>query len=73
MSVPDEASKRTGTPPASIAIAWVMSRPAITSPIASASNVAQVKEIVDASRLTLDEQTLKLLDHASEEAPVSPV
>ncbi len=68
----DEASKRTGAPQARIAIAWVMGRPGLTSPIASASNVAQVADIVAASKLVLDEQTLSLLDHASQEAPVSP-
>ena len=63
----DEASKRTGSPPAQIAIAWVMAQPGIVSPIASASNLAQFDELVRATRLKLDDDTLALLDRASEE------
>ena len=61
----DEASKRTGAPPACIAIAWVMAQPGIASPIASASNVDQLQEIVRAAQLKLDAQTMELLDAAS--------
>jgi aryl-alcohol dehydrogenase-like predicted oxidoreductase len=64
----DEASKRTGAPPARIAIAWVMAQPGITAPIASASSVEQLQEITRAARLELDAQTLALLDRASAEA-----
>ena len=63
----DEASKRTGAPPARVAIAWVMAQPGITAPIASASNVDQLKEIVRAAELKLDADTLKLLDRTSAE------
>jgi len=69
----DEASLRTGESPTRLALAWLMAQPAITAPIASASRVEQLADIVAAARLTLDADTLKLLNHASEEAPVSPV
>jgi aryl-alcohol dehydrogenase-like predicted oxidoreductase len=69
----DEASKRTGAPPARIAIAWVMARKGITAPIASASSVDQVHEIARAAQLRIDADTLALLDRASEEAPIEPV
>jgi aryl-alcohol dehydrogenase-like predicted oxidoreductase len=61
----DEAAKRTGAPPGRIALAWVMAQPAIAAPIASASNVEQLRDIVKAAELQLDEETLKLLDRAS--------
>jgi aryl-alcohol dehydrogenase-like predicted oxidoreductase len=61
----DEAHRRTGAPPARIAIAWVMTRPAIAAPIASASSVEQLQEIARAAQLKLDAATLKLLDEAS--------
>lgn len=64
----DEASKRTGAPPARIAIAWVMAQPGIAAPIASASSVEQLQEIVRAAQLQLDAGTLALLDGASSEA-----
>jgi aryl-alcohol dehydrogenase-like predicted oxidoreductase len=63
----DEASKRTGAPQARIAIAWVMAQPAITSPIASASNVEQLQEIARAAELKLDAETMRLLGEASAE------
>jgi aryl-alcohol dehydrogenase-like predicted oxidoreductase len=64
----DEASGRTGAPPARIAIAWVMAQPGIAAPIASASSLEQLQEIVRAAQLKLDADTLALLDRASSEA-----
>jgi aryl-alcohol dehydrogenase-like predicted oxidoreductase len=69
----DEAAKRTGAPASRIAIAWVMAQQGITAPIASASSVEQVHEIVRAAELKLDADTMALLNHASEEAPIEPV
>jgi aryl-alcohol dehydrogenase-like predicted oxidoreductase len=63
----DEAAKRTGAPPARIAIAWVMAQPGITAPIASASNVEQLQEITRAAELQLDAGTMQLLNRASVE------
>jgi aryl-alcohol dehydrogenase-like predicted oxidoreductase len=63
----DEAAQRTGSTPARVAIAWVMARPGITAPIASATSLAQVDELVQATRLVLDGQTLAQLDRASAE------
>lgn len=63
----DEAAQRTGSSPARVAIAWVMAQPAITAPIASASNVAQLDELVQASQLALDAPTMELLDRGSQE------
>jgi aryl-alcohol dehydrogenase-like predicted oxidoreductase len=61
----DEAAKHMGCSPARVAVAWVMAQPGITSPIASASTLPQLRELVEASRLALDAQTLALLDRAS--------
>lgn len=61
----DAAADRTDSSPARVAIAWVMAQPGITSPIASASSLPQLAELVRASRLTLDAGTLELLNRAS--------
>ena len=61
----DEAAQRTGSTPARVAIAWNMAQPGITAPIASASSLAQLEELVQAARLVLDAGTLELLDRAS--------
>jgi aryl-alcohol dehydrogenase-like predicted oxidoreductase len=63
----DEVSRRTGAPPARVAVAWVMAQPGIAAPIASASNVQQIGELVKAAELPLDSQALELLDRASAE------
>ena len=63
----DEAAQRTGSTPARVAIAWVMAQPGITAPIASASSVAQLDELVQAARLKLDAVTMALLATASTE------
>jgi len=61
----DEAARRTGATPAQVAIAWVMAQPAVTSPIASATSLPQLQELVRAAQLRLDRETLDLLDRAS--------
>jgi len=61
----DEAAQRTGQPASRVAIAWVMAQPGITAPIASASTTAQLHELVQASVLKLDRETMALLDGAS--------
>ena len=63
----DEASRRTGAPAARIAIAWVMAQPGVTAPIASASNLEQLREIVAAAQLKLDDETRAALDRATHE------
>ena len=63
----DEAAARTGQPAARIAVAWVMAQPGVTAPIASASSLEQLQELVAAAQLRLDGETLALLDAASAE------
>jgi aryl-alcohol dehydrogenase-like predicted oxidoreductase len=61
----DEAASRTGATPGQVAIAWVMARPAVASPIASATSLEQLQDLVRASQLRLDADTMALLDSAS--------
>jgi aryl-alcohol dehydrogenase-like predicted oxidoreductase len=42
-----------------------MSRPAVVAPIASATSVAQLEDILASTRLTLDAEALAELDKAS--------
>jgi len=50
---------------AQIALAWIIARPSITAPIASATSVEQTHELLGAVELQLDAQTLAALDKAS--------
>lgn len=48
-----------------IAIAWLLHRPHITSPIASATNATQLNELIHATTLQLSEEQMKELNEAS--------
>jgi aryl-alcohol dehydrogenase-like predicted oxidoreductase len=61
----DSVSARMRATPAQIALAWLMTRPAVTAPIASATNLAQLDEIMAATRVVLDDEALRELDRAS--------
>jgi aryl-alcohol dehydrogenase-like predicted oxidoreductase len=49
----DTAAKAVGASPAQVALAWIMAHPAITAPLASATSVEQLNELMGAARLTL--------------------
>ena len=61
----DEVAKRYSSTPASIALAWVLARPSVTAPIASATSISQLDSLVKATELQLDEEAIALLDKAS--------
>src|SRR6185503_6480445 len=50
---------------AQIALAWIMAKPAMTAPIASATSVAQVNELMGALEIKLTPMDLAQLDQAS--------
>ena len=50
---------------ASIAIAWLLSKPTVTAPIASATKVGQLEELMAATRVTLSAEETAALDAAS--------
>ncbi len=51
--------------PAQVALAWLAAQPAVAAPIASATSVAQVDELLGAMRLTLTPEQLLTLDAES--------
>jgi aryl-alcohol dehydrogenase-like predicted oxidoreductase len=62
----DDVAKRHGATTAQIALAWLIARPSVTAPIASATNVAQLDEIMKAPGISLADSDLKALNAASE-------
>ena len=52
-------------PIASVALAWIIHRPGITAPIASATSMAQLNELANAVELTLTNADMNMLDEAS--------
>jgi aryl-alcohol dehydrogenase-like predicted oxidoreductase len=61
----DEVAARTRSKPGQVALAWLMARPSITAPIASATNMAQLEDLVGSTRLNLDNEAIAQLDAAS--------
>ncbi|MBU2134742.1 MAG: aldo/keto reductase [Alphaproteobacteria bacterium] len=61
----DELAGGHGATPAQVALAWVMAQPGLTAPIASATSVAQLQELMGAAQLSLSAEDLKALDTAS--------
>jgi aryl-alcohol dehydrogenase-like predicted oxidoreductase len=61
----DAVAARTKSAPASVALAWLMARPSITAPIASATSLNQLEELIAATRLKLDAEAIRELDKAS--------
>ena len=62
----DEVAASHATTPASVALAWLMMRPGVTAPIASATSSAQLQALVAAAHLRLDAASIKRLDQASD-------
>lgn len=58
----DQVAARHSATPSQVAIAWLRTRPAVVSPIASATSVAQLDELMGALDLRLDAEDLALLE-----------
>lgn len=61
----DAVAARHAATPAKVALAWLMARPGITAPIASATSLDQLKDIMQAAQLGLPADDTAMLDHAS--------
>jgi aryl-alcohol dehydrogenase-like predicted oxidoreductase len=61
----DEVASATAATPAQVALAWMMARPSITAPIASASRPEQIGDLIKAARLKLSSAQIEALNVAS--------
>jgi aryl-alcohol dehydrogenase-like predicted oxidoreductase len=61
----DKVAKERGSTPARVALAWLIARPSVTAPIASATNLEQLNDLIEATKLELDRNTIEKLDRAS--------
>jgi len=60
----DRVAEAHGVRPATVALAWLIARPGITAPIASATSPEQLDDQIAATRLTLAADEIRLLDEA---------
>jgi len=62
----DDVASSHHAKPAQVALAWLMARPGITAPIASATSVEQLHELVGAAKLELSSDEIAQLTAASD-------
>ncbi|MFZ5794747.1 MAG: aldo/keto reductase [Pseudomonadota bacterium] len=60
----DAIAEETGASLAQIALAWLAAQPGVTAPIASATSVAQIEELIGAMDLTLSTDQIDRLTNA---------
>lgn len=65
----DEVAAAQQTVPAVIALAWLIQRKSVTAPIASATSVEQLAELVQAAKVTLTDSDVARLNQDSDPVP----
>lgn len=71
LDVVEEVARETGAGNVSVALAWLMAQPTVTAPIASASRVGHVEQMLAGLELTLTADQIARLDEVS--APAANV
>jgi len=61
----DQVAAQYHSTPAGVALAWLLTRPAVAAPIASATSKEQLHELMNGVQLQLDTAAVALLDKAS--------
>jgi aryl-alcohol dehydrogenase-like predicted oxidoreductase len=61
----DAIAKDLSATPAQVALGWLLAKPVVTAPIASATNGAQIDDLVKAASLTIPAEAVAKLDAAS--------
>lgn len=61
----DRVAQQHNMTPVKIALAWLISHPSITAPIASATNLEQLNELIEATTIELNPSVIDLLNQAS--------
>lgn len=62
----EEVARELSATPAQIALAWLIARPGVTAPIASATSLAQLDDTLGAAQLSLSAAEIAKLDAASD-------
>jgi aryl-alcohol dehydrogenase-like predicted oxidoreductase len=61
----DDVAKRYNAKPVQVAMAWLIARPSVTAPIASATNLDQLAELLKSAEIKLDAAAIQQIDAAS--------
>jgi len=65
LEILDRVAGERGSTPATVSLAWLIARPGITAPIASATNLEQLHGLMAAPQLKLDPSEIEMLNRAS--------
>jgi aryl-alcohol dehydrogenase-like predicted oxidoreductase len=65
LDVVEEVARETGAGNVAVALAWLMAQPTVTAPIASASRVGHVEQMLAGLELKLSADQLERLDDVS--------
>jgi aryl-alcohol dehydrogenase-like predicted oxidoreductase len=60
----DEPAAQYSATPAQVALAWLMARPGLTAPIASATRIEQLDDLIASTKLKLDASAVERLRQA---------
>ena len=61
----DNVAEQYKSTPAGVSLAWLIARPGITAPIASATSVEQLHDLIAGTKLRLDHASIDLLNKVS--------
>jgi aryl-alcohol dehydrogenase-like predicted oxidoreductase len=61
----DEVAAAHNSNPARVALAWLIARPSVTAPIASATKLNQLQDLIESAKLQLTRDDITKLDRAS--------
>jgi aryl-alcohol dehydrogenase-like predicted oxidoreductase len=67
----DEVARQLHSTPAKVSLAGLMARPSVTAPIASATSLEQLKDLIAATELKLDRSSIEALNKASAYAGIA--
>jgi aryl-alcohol dehydrogenase-like predicted oxidoreductase len=62
----DQVAEQYNSTPGQVSLAWLIARPSITAPIASATTLEQLNDLINTTELKLDDSSIELLNRASE-------
>ena len=72
IDVLEQVARETGGTPAQIALAWVAAQPGVAAPIASATSLGQLDELLGSLEISLSEEQLRRLDAVSRQIALQP-
>jgi aryl-alcohol dehydrogenase-like predicted oxidoreductase len=66
LKVLNEIAAELNVTPAQVSLAWLLTRPAVTAPIASSTNIEQLNDLVKGVQLKLDDAAIERLNKSGE-------